>query len=230
MKEIMVITLITVCTANAMRVDPEYFGAGAGAGAPATSAEPTDRFEIDANFIGSLITDPDFQTFLDNKKAQRKQLEVAASIPFGFGTKILQALGVVDDVEHARTFLKRMFEDEITELEFRAIASNLHAYDANRLYLQALFKQVDPQSATHDDMRSAMKKVKHPYVPNPSEMGTRNDDGTYVLGNKHCHHWAACNMVAFYYVEWRDKQSPRTRRRGLKKPSMRKGDGLRVEI
>ncbi len=221
MKKWFVILLAISFSINAMQLDPAHFvpqppDAGAGAGAAAAD----EAFVVDAAFIKSFLNDH-FSEFLDAKKAQRETLTTVTQVPL-FGRILsggLEALGVVDDVEHAQTFLTRMFKDGPTEQAFREAADALADSADNVAYLQALFAKVDPAKVTQDEMKAAMKEVKHALVPNPSLMGNQGDDGAYTLSDANVHPWAACNMFAFYWIEQRDKQNRKPR--GLKKGGSR---------
>ena len=206
MKKILCSFLLFACISQAMdRAD-----AGAAAGAA------SGVVEVDATFVRGLIENG-FDAFIATKKGQRDSLKTVKSIPFlgRVASGLLEAVGAIEDTDHAVTFLDRMFADEES---LQGAIRELESDPDNLAYLQAVFAQITDTTVTKEQVVAAMRAVRHAKVPEPNLMGAQDTDGRYTLRDADFHPWAVCNFLVFHWHERQQKaQQTQRKPRGIKK-------------
>lgn len=210
MKRVVGAILIVSCTLFAMQPNKQEAGSG--------SENESIKFIVDKESIASLRKQG-FNIFIEAKRGQHSKLSTITSLPFGLGrvaSSALEGLGVVEDTDHAKCFLGRIFEED--EDAFRATANCLEEQDHNIEYLQAIFEQLNSKRVSKDELVQAMRAARHKLVPEPSQMGEKNDDDEYTLSHEHFCPWAACNLLIFHWHEQQEKEQ-RTPRRLKKRGS-----------
>ena len=206
MKKILGALLLISCTAFTMS-KKEASDSGS------SSEDDAGELFINRERIAEL-REQGFDAFIDTKKQQHSTLSTITSLPFGLGqmaSTLLEGLGIVEDTEHAKCFLGRIFENEET---FRVTAARLERDEDNIAYLKAVFEEISSKRVTKDKLVQAMRKAKHKQVPEPKKMTEKNDANQYVIPDSHFCQWAACNLLVFHWHEKEQQRPPRTRRRG----------------
>ncbi len=170
--------------------------------------------------------DKNFNSYIAQKKREYQMLMGITNIPLigNLASWGLQNLGGID-VAEAKTFLGRIFT---AESEFNAIVNNLESTPENIQYLNAIFQNVSPDiisTKSSAGMITAMRKVRHPWVPTPKLMGEKDANNCYTMDNTKFLSFAACNLWAMHWIEKQPRVPKKLRRSNqnhLKKGSLRR--------